>query len=78
LVDPIGCLDTPPIPKFEKLYKVFEHLFSLKRGVSCTFLGGSIIRCGLLGMILMIYVPLEGVFVCLCRTFLGGQVFMRR
>jgi hypothetical protein len=33
LDDPIGCLDTPPIPKFDKLYKVFEHLFSLKRGV---------------------------------------------
>jgi hypothetical protein len=28
----MGCLDTPPTPTFEKLYKVFEHLFSLKRG----------------------------------------------
>jgi hypothetical protein len=28
---PIGHHDNPPIPKFGKIYKVFEHLFSLKR-----------------------------------------------
>jgi hypothetical protein len=33
LTYPIGHLDTPPIPKFGKVYKVFEHLFNLKRGV---------------------------------------------
>jgi hypothetical protein len=32
LTYPIGHHDTPPIPKFGKFYKVFEHLFSLKRG----------------------------------------------
>jgi hypothetical protein len=40
--------------------------------------GWFIIRCGLLGMILVTYGPLEGVPVCLCRTLPGGQVFMRR
>jgi hypothetical protein len=32
MIDPIGCLETTPTPKFENLYNVFEHLFSLKRG----------------------------------------------
>jgi hypothetical protein len=32
MIDPIGFLETPPTPKFDKLYNVLEHLFSLKRG----------------------------------------------
>ena len=68
LAYPTGHLDTPPIPKFGKVYKVFEHLFNLKRGIWCTCLGGSLIRCGLFGMIHMTCRPLEGVLVCLCKT----------
>ena len=66
------------IPKLGKTYKVFEHLFSLKRGVWCTCLGGSCIRYGLLGMILVTCGPLEGTFVCLYTTFPGEQVSMGR
>jgi hypothetical protein len=32
MVHPIGHYDTPPISRFGKLYKVFEHMFILKRG----------------------------------------------
>jgi hypothetical protein len=32
LAYPIRHRDNPSILKFEKFYKVFEHLFSLKRG----------------------------------------------
>jgi hypothetical protein len=41
-------------------------------------LGGSIIRCGLLGMILVSYGPLEGTSIFLFKTFPSGHVFMRR
>jgi hypothetical protein len=68
----IGHLDTPPIPKLGKFYKVFEHVFNLKMGVLYTCLGGSLIRCGLLGMIHMTCGPLEGVLVYFCRTLPTG------
>jgi len=29
---PIEHYDTPPIPELGRFYKVFEHLFNLKRG----------------------------------------------
>jgi hypothetical protein len=32
MIDPIGCLETPPTPKFDKLYNILEHFSSLKRG----------------------------------------------
>jgi hypothetical protein len=54
------------------IYKVFEHVFNLKRGVRCISLGGSLIRCVLLGMIHMTCGPLEGVLVCLYKTFPTG------
>ena len=64
----IGKHDTAPILKFGKIYEVFEHLFNLKRGIWCTCLGGSYIKCGLLGMIHVTCGPLEGVLVSLCTT----------
>jgi hypothetical protein len=40
--------------------------------------GWFFIKCGLLGMIHMTCGPLEGVLVCLCRTFLVGYWFATR
>jgi hypothetical protein len=39
-------------------------------------LGGSFIKYGLLGMIHVTCGPLEGVLVCLCRTFPGESFSM--
>jgi hypothetical protein len=58
---PNRTLDNPPISKFGKLHKVFEHMFNLKGGIRCACLGGSCIKIDLLGMIHMTCGPLEGV-----------------
>ena len=61
LAYPIGPFDNPPISKFGKLHKVFEHMFNLKGGIQSACLGGSCIKIDLLGMIHMTCGPMEGV-----------------
>ena len=76
MVYPIGHYDTPHISKFGKLYKVFEHMFILKRGdlmhmfrwffywIWITW--NDIVTCG----------PFEGVLACLCKSLTGESLIL--
>jgi len=74
MIHPIGHHDNPPIPKFGKLHKVFEHLFILRGGIWCTCSGGSFTIYGLLDMMLVTCEPLEGEFACLCRALTSEKI----
>jgi hypothetical protein len=61
-------MTTLPCINLEKIIRSLSICLVLKGGIQCTCLGGSFIKCGLLGMIHVTCGPLEGVFSCLYRT----------